>query len=757
MGHRHFEFLSRVVQYGAELTGTYDHALVVLSLLIACMSAFAFLSFVEAIAEAESSRTKMAWTAVGALVWGLGVWSMHFIGMLAFKLPVDVSYDLTGTILSVLPAVAAGVFILRILAAPEPTCSRTVLGGLVLGGGIGAMHYLGMAAMVMTARMVYDPVRFGFSLLAAVALATAALRMKCVLEKRRLFGPLQRQALVALFMGLAVSGMHYIGMSAVHYFDSGAAAARGGLDSSSLAAATTCAAVVILSISISIMGIMTDRVLRGAARRMERLVESAPDAIVVVDPAGRIIMVNAQTEMFFGYDRSELLGQPLEILMPERLRAAHVGLRAGYAKTPGTRAMGGNRRLTGRRKDGSEFDADISLSHENTVDGVFVTSVIRDVSERVRLEQRLREGDAKLLQAQKMEALGRLAGGIAHDFNNNLSAILGLCDLLVPNLPPESAARRDVDEIKETAERSAALTRELLTFSRKRPANSKVYDVNDLIFRDIRILSRMLGANIRLERNLQQKPLPVRLDLHHFEQVIMNLTLNARDAIAGDGVITISSVEVAGGIEISVRDTGKGIEKSVLPHIFEPFYTTKGETGTGLGLATVYGIVAQSAGTIDVESEPGQGTVFRLRFPKAEGEPEHLPVAWTVETVSKGEGCVLVVEDNAAVRAVTTRCLASAGYKVLGADGAGQALELFEKNRAGIRLVLMDVNMPGTSGLLVAQKLKALEPRTKILFVSGYGLDVMESPDWPADSEFLAKPFSTASLAQKVSEMLSPD
>jgi PAS domain S-box-containing protein len=365
---------------------------------------------------------------------------------------------------------------------------------------------------------------------------------------------------------------------------------------------------------------------RLADEKFEALLEAAPDAMVIVNEAGRVLLVNGQTETMFGYSRREILGQPLEILVPEAQRDGHARHRFAYAADPKRRTMGSGLTLHARRKDGSTFPAEICLSPIHTAEGTLISSAIRDITERVRLEEQLR-------QSQKMEAIGRLAGGVAHDFNNILTAIIGYADLAASR-PSVEAARQDVDEILRAADRAASLTRQLLAFSRRQALQPSLLDLSLTVAETAAMLRRLIGDNIALVVENDEPLGMVMADAGQLSQVVMNLAVNARDAMLEGGTLSIATRNVdladraedqeevpaplpAGSyVTVSVSDTGAGMDAATLACIFEPFFTTK-ERGTGLGLATVYGIVKQSGGGVTVHSQPGAGTRFTVYLPRA--------------------------------------------------------------------------------------------------------------------------------------------
>jgi CheY-like chemotaxis protein len=384
----------------------------------------------------------------------------------------------------------------------------------------------------------------------------------------------------------------------------------------------------------------------------------------------------------------------------------------------------------------------------------------------------LRETEAQLRQAQKMEAVGRLAGGVAHDFNNLLTVIRGYSELLLGRLGPTDAMRKEMEEIKKAADRASGLTRQLLAFSRRQFIAAKVVDLNALVANMDGMLRRLIGEDIvELCAELDSSTGAIKADPGQVEQVIMNLVVNARDAMPTGGRLTIETrnvtigkavhldaVGVAPGsyVLLVVRDNGHGMDAETQSHLFEPFFTTKEKgKGTGLGLTTVYGIVKQSGGSITVESAPGRGTTFRVYFPRVEQEVSGLTGAVKAIDPVRGRETILLVEDEPAVRGLVHETLRLHGYTVLEARHGIEALLTSAKYVGPIHLLLTDVVMPQMSGPEVAEKLLTVRPGIKVLYMSGY-------PDHPVfdqggvsrETGFLPKPFSPHVMAQKVREVL---
>ncbi|HSZ20622.1 MAG TPA: PAS domain S-box protein [Candidatus Acidoferrum sp.] len=632
---------------------------------------------------------------------------------------------------------------------------------------------------------------------------------------------------------------------------------------------------------------ITDR--KRIEERLRRLLDSAPDAMVIAGNDGRIVLVNTQTEKLFGYKREELLGQPVEVLVPERFWNHHRTHRSNYMVNPQSRAMGAGSELYGLKKDGTEFPVEISLSPQQTDEGVLVSSTIRDITERKRVDDALRQSEAnframiegtygvyratpegqllvvnealvkmlgydsaeellarnlatdifekgeytpllfdqpgtrkqfakleahwkqkdgkiipveisgravrdeagnvlyfeviaenvshvrgveqRLRHVQKMEAIGRLAGGIAHDFNNVLGVIVAYSEMLVEKLSDNAELSPLVTSITKAVERGGTLTRQLLAFSRQQVLEPQVISFSDHLEGIKEMLARVIGEDIRLEILPGNAKLRVKVDPTQLEQVIMNLVVNARDAMPDGGRLTIENSEIDIDDEycsrnpearpgrhamMAVTDSGCGMTPEVLSRIFEPFFTTKEQgKGTGLGLATIYGIVKQSGGHITAYSEVGRGTTFKVYLPATQEEIDKPEVPSQERVAPRGEETILVVEDEESLRSVTREFLSNKGYQVIVAEDFQKALEASENNPQHIDLLMTDVVLPGSSGPKLADRLATARPEMKVLFVSGYTADALVHGDLHrTDFAFLSKPFSLNTLARKIRTIL---
>ena len=541
---------------------------------------------------------------------------------------------------------------------------------------------------------------------------------------------------------------------------------------------------------------------RRAEAQFRALLEAAPDAMVCVHRHGRIALVNAQAERLFGYSREEMVGQEVEMLVPEHARAVHPSRRARYFPNPQPRPMGAGMELAGRRKDGTEFPAEISLSAIETDEGVLVTATVRDVSDRLEVqaererlkaqaerertqaqaERERRKSQAErerlerqLHQSQRLESLGQLAGGVAHDFNNLLGVIVNYTAFVVeeiakPDGGDREAVRQDLDQVRRAADRATELTHQLLAFGRREVVRPRVLDLNEVV-RDVeQFLRRTLGEDVELVTSLAPDLHAVMADPGQLEQVLVNLAVNARDAMPGGGRLTIETdnvvidadyAELRPGLEpgehvrLRVSDTGAGMSPEVIERVFEPFFTTKpkGE-GSGLGLATVYGIVAQAGGHARFHSEPGLGTTFTALLPVTRETPTTVPHSTGATAVGGGE-TVLLVEDEDALREVTRRILARNGYQVLDAARGSKAVDLATNHPGPIHLLVTDVVMPEMLGREVATRVVAARPGIRVLYISGYAHPVLASKGTLEEGlALLEKPFTEPVLLAKVREVL---
>ena len=367
---------------------------------------------------------------------------------------------------------------------------------------------------------------------------------------------------------------------------------------------------------------LSEAALRRSEDTARAVIESASEGIILIDPAGRIVLVNAAAEKMFDYARADLLGRPLEVLLPERARGAHVGHRVGYFGEPRVRPMGIGLDLAGRRRDGSEFPVEISLSHVVSGEGGVAIAFITDITERKRIEDQLQRQREVLYQNEKLAALGTMAAGIAHEINNPLGIITARIEVMLLDaeqqaLPPQ--VLEDLQVLHRASQRVARIAAGLRSFARHSPSDRVPLDLNSVVDESVQLLQKPLAAdNVEIVTRLDRTLPPIRGDASALHQVLMNLLTNAREAMPGGGQIRLQTERAAraGWIRLVVSDTGTGIPAEDISRIFDPFFTTK-RTGTGLGLSVSYGIIQEHGGTVDVQSQPGAGTSFILGFPAA--------------------------------------------------------------------------------------------------------------------------------------------
>lgn len=504
--------------------------------------------------------------------------------------------------------------------------------------------------------------------------------------------------------------------------------------------------------------------------RLTALLDSAMDGIITLDGERRIIMCNAAVENMFGYTAGELVGKYISSILPEGTSEGEsVWPPPSFSQTA-VCPTGWVGRLRGIRANGEGFPVEASVSSVEVRSQKFLTLTMRDVSERTRIEQAFAESQERLLQSQKMAVVGHLTGGVVHDFNNLLTIIGGHAELLLARLPPDAPMRDSLAQIRGASARAAALTRQLLAFSRKQVVEPKVLDLNTLIKDTEKMIRRLVGEDVALQTQFASRLNPVKVDPSQMDQVILNLVVNARDAMPRGGRLSIKTSNVAlnkklpktcppldpgSYVALVVRDTGYGMTSEVKARIFEPFFTTKNiGKGTGLGLTVVHGILKQNGGHISVESKPGAGTTFKIYFPAAQAST--LRVAH-VEPQTNARGCetVLLVEDEETLRNLGAVVLETYGYRVLTAADGKEALRLAQRHNGKLDLLLTDVVMPGISGCELAATLRARRPDLKVLFLSGYTEEDMVSRGiLNVGSSFLNKPFSPASLVAKIRQVL---
>jgi PAS domain S-box-containing protein len=759
------------------IVGSHDTALVALSILIAVFASYTALDLAGRI-RAATGWVSYAWLAAAALAMGGGIWSMHFVAMLAFSMPsMPMSYDVGLTLLSMLVAVAATGVAFQVVSRKEPAPGTLLLSGGFMGLGIVAMHYTGMAAMRMPADLRYDRLLVALSVLIAVGAATVALWLASRMQS------VNQRVAAAIAMGLAISGMHYTGMQAATFTAHAAldhAHGYASLEQTSVALAVAMTTFIILFLALvaSIIdrrfALLTERealALRASEERFRSLYRDTPLPLHSVDADDKLIEVSDQWLELLGYARDEVIGRPMEAFMTEE--SAH-RRRIGQP----TLLAGGEIRdaeFQFASKTGETIDVLLSARLERDADGRFLRTVggLIDVTARKRAEEALR-------QAQKMEAVGQLTGGVAHDFNNLLTVVLGNLELAERALDTDNSilAHRTIETARRGAERAAALTERLLAFSRRQALQPQSADINKLVSGLSDLVRRTLGERVAVKTALAGDIWRTYVDPNQLESAILNLVINARDAMPDGGKLTIETAnchldeayaaahaEVSAGqyVLVAVSDTGSGMAPEVIERAFEPFYTTKGVgKGTGLGLSQVFGFVKQSGGHVTIYSEVGRGTTVRIYLPRhmadeksssilagfAEGgRPEPLPATPAGETV-------LVVEDDTDVRAYSVEALKGLGYRIVEAADASSALSALEAHPE-IRVLFTDVGLPGLDGRKLVEEAKRRRSDLRVLFTTGYTWNaVVHNGVLDPGVHLLNKPFTTTHLAHMLRRVI---
>jgi PAS domain S-box-containing protein len=507
----------------------------------------------------------------------------------------------------------------------------------------------------------------------------------------------------------------------------------------------------------------------GEETRLRAVVETAVDGVILIDGNGVVLTFNPACERLFGYAALDIVGQKVNLLMPDPIDGGHDQYLTNYHRTGEAKIIGIGREVLGRRRDGSTFPMELSVGEAKQEGGSIFVGIIRDITERKRTEE-------QLVQAQKMEMVGQLSGGIAHDFNNLLTVIIGNADLLGEKLKARPDLRQYCRAILSAGERGSELTRRLLAFSRRQELQPSVIDCNRLVESMQILLHRTLRENIEIGTVLDPKLVRAYADPAQLESAVLNLALNAQDAMPGGGSLSIATSnallderyreqnpEVPPGVyvHISVTDNGHGMPADVLKRVFEPFFTTKDVgKGSGLGLSMVYGFIKQSGGHVAIYSEPSLGTTVKLYLPVAKSSAmEQVDARQDTHGADsqqpRGHESILVVEDDGFVRGYAVGALESLGYRVLTAADGHEALDRLGNMSEKIDLIFSDIVMPGLGGWELAQSALGLRPGLKILLTSGYPLETARlQTQRNVKLVVLSKPYRKAELAKMIRETL---
>ncbi|MGN6549796.1 MAG: MHYT domain-containing protein [Pararhizobium sp.] len=745
---------------GMIVSGSYDYPLVVLSIVIAVLAAYAALDLAGRVRQA-TGWARAAWIATASIAMGGGIWSMHFIAMLAYIMPMKASYDLGVTLASLALPIVVTWLAFSIVCKKGSGAAVVVGSGLVMGAGIAAMHYTGMAAMRMGVDVRYDPLLVTASVAIALIASVAALwtAFQGTTPLRRL--------LAAPIMGLAIAGMHYTAMAAATFtMAAGGPRAEPGIDAVGLAAGIAAVTFSILFLALAAASI-DRRLARAAVREAEALRESeerfknlyrlTPLPLHALNEGGEIDYVSNVWLELLGYARQEVLGRTMTAFMTESSAQ-----RCRDEDWPALMTSGDLRQAEYQflGRDGRRVDCLLSAHVEHDSEGRFVQVLcgLTDVTEHRQAEEQLR-------QAQKLEAIGQLTGGLAHDFNNLLAAVLANLALLRKRLPQDRKLQQLLDTAVRGAERGAGLTQRMLAFSRRQELRPDDVELPTLVRDMADLLQRSIGPTAEIETRFPLSLPRIRVDANQLELALLNLVVNARDAMPEGGRITISAEEttvtyasegLAAGryVCLSVTDTGSGMDAATLAAATEPFFTTKGVgKGTGLGLSMVHGLAAQSGGRLVLKSRPGEGTTAQICLPVATSR-----LAADVpdlrddppEDISVPSLKVLAVDDDALVLLGTVAMLEDLGHEVVEAKSGQEALQAVESGE--VDLVVTDQAMPRMTGVQLAEALRDKRPGLPVILASGYAeLPQGADPTLPR----LSKPFSQQQLAEAIAAVFA--
>ena len=760
------------------VTGTYNPHLVALSILVAAFASYTALDLGGRVAATRGVAPRV-WLVAAAIAMGGGIWSMHFIAMLAFNIPIPMSYDIGLTTLSLVVAIfvtGAGFYFINRQSAPPLSL---VFSGIFMGLGIAAMHYIGMAAMREHAEISYDFLFVALSLVIAIGASTAALWLAFRTTD------LGQKLVAAVVMGVAISGMHYSAMRGTTFAVHGPvheAQGYASLDQTNLALVVAGITFVILAFAL-IASLQQEnserRRAEEALRRSEAYLAQAQTLSHTGsfgwNPATGEIYWSAETFRIFEYDRAitptvELIDQRVH---PEDVtgfrqvveRASHDGQDFAHEyrlQMPDGRVKYIHVVAHATRNETGDVDF---------VGAVMDVTLAKESEDRVRLAQAEREQlEQRLRQAEKMEAVGRLAGGIAHDFNNVLAGVFAYGEMLFEETPEDSPRKRYAKNVLTAATRGRALVEQILAFSRSQLGKRVPVDVTHVVAETLELLRGSLPANIRLESSAPALPLIVIGDATQLHQVVMNVCSNAIQAMSATGTLRVAleaadlSAEraVSHGtlrpgryVRLTIQDSGSGMDQATLARIFEPFFTTKEiGRGTGLGLSLVYAIVTDAGGAIDVRSALEQGSTFTIYLARAEAALAAAGEAAAPPPRGNGER-VLLVEDEANLLAMTAEVLTRLGYEPASFSDSQTALAAFEAEPRSFDVVITDDVMPGLTGTGLARRLHRRRPDLPIVLVSGYSGPALTRQALIAGvSELLAKPLQSGQIATTLARVL---
>lgn len=738
----------------------YSFALVSLSILIAIAGSFTALDLAGR-SRATNGLVTKAWLCAAAFCMGGSVWSMHFVGMLAFGMPgITVQYDLPLTLSSLaVPIVVTAVSFFAVGQGKLNPRTLTI-GGVFMGLGIGAMHYIGMAAMTMHARLFYDFFWVAISFIIAIGASTVALWLSS--KARRL----SFQAVSALAMGIAVAGMHYSAMVGANFTPmegSMPMLAPGGIDNLTLALSVAGSTFIVLFLGVTAslhdrrIAMMSEReaeALRHSEARLRDLYSKTPLPLHALNEEGNLEFVSDAWLQLVGFRREDVIGRPITHFMMESSAQ-----QMQSKDWPLLLQTGEYRNVEYRLvvRGGAFIDVLASARLEHTPQGLLVIGGLINVTER-------KIAEAALRQAQKMDAIGQLTGGVAHDFNNLLSAISGNLELLRKRIPNDNPrADKLIANAVLATERGATLTQRMLAFARKQELKPTSAGVAQIVLGMQELLKRSVDSNISIETRFPQNLPPALVDVNQLEMVLLNLVINARDAMPAGGTICIEgqlrSDRLASEdllqefVALIVQDNGTGMSPETLSRATEPFFTTKGPgKGTGLGLSMAHGMAEQSGGRFEIKSQVGEGTCIEIWLPVGvcgTATPREPNLVDEPAMATRHQSSILLVDDDPLVLANTCALLEDLGHQVTAVNSGDEALTALRAPNV-FELLITDQMMPGMTGTQLIRITETERPGLPVLLITGYA--ELQSQDRP--THVLAKPFSQRALKTAIRRAL---